>query len=68
MRGIRSKEVDMTINFYRPYNVEKRLNKSYVNFKVISQYFMDRVMEEFIIKEHKEAININRKFDLIGGL
>ena len=61
MSGLREKEVNDLINFYRPYNVEKRHNQSYVNFKVISEYFMKVIMESFKDKEHKEALKINKE-------
>ena len=63
MSGFVEDTVDMIINFYRPYNVEKRLEQSYVNFGVISQYFMDRIMEEFKDQEHKEALKINKEMN-----
>ena len=68
MSGIMEKTVNEIISFNRPYEVEKRLNQSYVNFRVISEYFMNVIMKEFINKEHKEAINLNRKFDLTGRI
>jgi len=51
------------IIYDRPYEKELRLNKSYVNFGVISQYFMDRVMEDFLNKEHKKALILNREMN-----
>lgn len=52
---------DHLINLNRPYNVEKRSLQSYVNFKVISQYFAYRCLEEALNQDHKLALIMNRK-------
>ena len=48
------------INYKRPYNVEKRDLQINVNFRVMSQYFADRCLEEFIDSEHRLALIMNK--------
>ena len=67
MSGIMIKEVNEVITFYRPYTVEKRRLRSLVNFKVISEHFYNGCLEEFKNREHRKAIDHNRKINLIGG-
>jgi len=67
MSGLISDTVDEVIEYYRPYEIEKRRLRSLVNFKVISEFFAKGCLYEFMNKEHQEAKNHNRKIDIIGG-
>lgn len=67
MSGLISNTIDTVIEFYRPYEIEKRRLRSLVNFKVISEFFAKGCLNEFMNREYQEAKNHNRKIDLIGG-
>lgn len=51
------------INYNRPYNKEKRDLEHNIAFKVISQYFADRCLEEFIVKDHRLALIMNKELN-----
>lgn len=58
-KGILEKTVDQVIDYYRPYNVEKRRNNELVNFKAISRYFSELCLKDFKDREHLEALGID---------